>query len=242
MSDDSSKKTVEATAKKRREMGIPGALFWSGLCYIAPQALLLLILPFIADWPISDNLGFSVLGVAYELLIIAAIWLVLKFYNLDFTAIGLGKKVKFGYLKTAILAFVVYLPISIIVSQIASIVFTIDLDQAQDVGFSDPQGIEIFTAFLVLVVLTPLAEELLFRGLMFFGLRRRLPFWVTSLIVSLLFAVVHWQLNVAIDVFVLSMISCYIREKSASLWPPVFLHGLKNSLAFLLLFVFKVAA
>jgi membrane protease YdiL (CAAX protease family) len=36
------------------------------------------------------------------------------------------------------------------------------------------------------------------------------------------------------------MVLAYLREKTGSLWPPIGLHALKNFVAFMALFVFKV--
>jgi membrane protease YdiL (CAAX protease family) len=45
----------------------------------------------------------------------------------------------------------------------------------------------------------------------------------------------------AIDTFILGMVLAYLRERSGSLWPSIGLHASKNMIAFLFLFVFKIA-
>ncbi|HMS30884.1 MAG TPA: type II CAAX endopeptidase family protein [Candidatus Saccharibacteria bacterium] len=112
--------------------------------------------------------------------------------------------------------------------------------QVQDVGFDKlNHPAELVTAFLALVVITPIVEEVIFRGILFKGLRRRLPFWVSAVFTSVLFAVAHGQWNVAVDTFALSIILCYLVEKNQSSVPTILVHGLKNGLAFVLLFVYK---
>jgi membrane protease YdiL (CAAX protease family) len=54
--------------------------------------------------------------------------------------------------------------------------------------------------------------------------------------VSALFGLAHMQWNVAIDVFVLSMVACYLRELTGSIWAGIILHCLKNLIAFIALF------
>ena len=113
-------------------------------------------------------------------------------------------------------------------------------DQAQDVGFSNvTTSADLIITFVALVILTPIFEEIVFRGVLFRGLRRRLPFWFAAIITSLAFALAHLQLNVAVDTFALSLVLCYLVEKSDSVFPAILLHATKNALAFLLLFVFK---
>lgn len=113
-----------------------------------------------------------------------------------------------------------------------------DAKQAQEVGFTHlSQRYEYIVAFLTLVVIAPVAEEVLFRGYLYGKLRKLLPWWMGAVIVSVLFGFAHGQWNVAVDTFVLSMFACILRNISGSLWPSIMLHMLKNGLAFYLLFV-----
>ena len=41
----------------------------------------------------------------------------------------------------------------------------------------------------------------------------------------------------ALDTFTLSMVLCYLRQETDSLWPGILLHALKNCIAFITLFV-----
>lgn len=114
----------------------------------------------------------------------------------------------------------------------------VDLQQKQEVGFTNPHGfIEFAAAFVTLVIIAPIFEELMFRGFLFGRLRTVSNFWVSAIITSLIFAVLHLQLNVGIDVFVLSLFLCFLREKFQSIWPGVMVHMLKNGLAYTLLFI-----
>lgn len=114
----------------------------------------------------------------------------------------------------------------------------IDLTQAQNVGFSSPGAwYDYVLSFLVLVVVAPLAEEVIFRGFLYSGIRKRGSFIFAALLTSIAFAFLHGQVNVGIDVFILSMFLCYLREKFDSIWPGVLVHALKNGLAYTVLFI-----
>ena len=114
----------------------------------------------------------------------------------------------------------------------------IDLEQSQDVGFAGiSQPYEYVLAFIALVILPPIAEEVLFRGYLFGRLRSRMRLVLSALIVSVAFGFVHGQWNVGIDTFVLSLFLCYLREATGSLWAPIVLHAIKNGLAYALLFI-----
>lgn len=112
------------------------------------------------------------------------------------------------------------------------------LDQAQDVGFQAMGSrIDNLLAFLTLVVLSPLAEETLFRGYLYGKLKAYVPAVLAALVTSLLFALVHFQLNVGIDVFVLSLFLCGLRSLTGSIWAGVLVHMIKNGVAYYALFV-----
>ncbi len=135
--------------------------------------------------------------------------------------------------------FVVYYIFSIILVYVASqIIPAFDMQQTQDVGFSNlTERYEVMLAFLTLVIIAPIAEELLFRGYLYGKLRKSVPMWLAILMTSTLFAIVHGQWNVAIDVFALSLVMCGLREITGSIWAGVILHTMKNALAFYLLFI-----
>lgn len=142
---------------------------------------------------------------------------------------------------------VAYLILFLTVASLASSFTSINLEQEQDVGFQAVVGAkELLMAFVSLALLPPLVEELLFRGFLFGGLRRTLRFGITALITSVLFALPHllggrvgegllWVAG--LDTFILSLVLCYLREKTGRLWAGVGLHALKNGLAFWVLFI-----
>jgi membrane protease YdiL (CAAX protease family) len=112
------------------------------------------------------------------------------------------------------------------------------IDQKQQVGFQDISlPIHYVYAFLALVVVAPIFEEILFRGYLFGFIRKKTSFFLTALLVSGIFGLIHLQLNVAIDVFCLSLVACYLREKTGTIWASVLLHMIKNGIAFFLLFL-----
>lgn len=114
----------------------------------------------------------------------------------------------------------------------------VDYAQTQETGFSQISSqYEYILAFISLVLIAPIAEELLFRGYLLGKLRKYAPLWLAILITSALFAAVHFQWNVAIDVFVLSIVLCLLRVVSKSLWPSILLHMMKNGVAFYFLFI-----
>lgn len=116
-----------------------------------------------------------------------------------------------------------------------------DAGQHQNIGFSNLiRQYELLLAFVTLVIIAPLAEEILFRGYLYGKLRKSVPIWVAMLVTSALFGFLHGQWNVGIDVFVLSLVMCTLREITGSIWAGVLVHMIKNGLAFFILFIYPV--
>lgn len=141
--------------------------------------------------------------------------------------------------------FIVYLFISAILLYILSRLSPgFNVDQKQDVGFSDViLQYQYILAFVSLVIVVPIAEEVLFRGYLFGKLKKSVPVWLAILVTSLVFGVFHlvnsgaFAWNLAIDTFTLSVILCLLRVVTGNIWSSILLHMLKNGIAFYLYFI-----
>lgn len=93
------------------------------------------------------------------------------------------------------------------------------------------EGANLWVLFLTVGVLTPIAEELFFRGaLMGWMMLRRFPRWTVILLPALLFAVMHLNPVGMLPIFFLALLLGYLRWASGSLWPSVGLHICNNLL------------
>lgn len=114
------------------------------------------------------------------------------------------------------------------------------LTQTQDIGFSTSQSaLGLINVFIILAIIAPLVEEMIFRGMGYLNLRRLLGFWPAAIYTSLIFALYHGQLNVGIDTFILGMFMALAVEKTDSLWASPAMHVIKNGIAFSYLFLIK---
>jgi len=86
-----------------------------------------------------------------------------------------------------------------------------------------------------LVFTAPFSEELLFRGFLFAGLRRYLPFWLAAIIPGALFSAAHFQVGLFIPFFAIGVLFAYVYEKTNSLYTAIMTHLLFNLLSFVLL-------
>jgi tetratricopeptide (TPR) repeat protein len=94
-------------------------------------------------------------------------------------------------------------------------------------------------ASLSIVVIGPMAEEIIFRGLMYGALEKRLRVSGAILASSLVFALVHLQAMYVVPIFLLGMVLGWARWKTGSLGLPILLHVLNNGVALLLLRSFE---
>jgi CAAX protease family protein len=87
-------------------------------------------------------------------------------------------------------------------------------------------------------LLSPLAEELVFRGALFGWVRRRLPALPTILLTSVLFSATHTyvpfslqvQLPLFSDIFLGSIVVAWVRERTGSSLNTFVMHAVNNSL------------
>jgi membrane protease YdiL (CAAX protease family) len=159
--------------------------------------------------------------------------------RISFEELGLSRLLTWTDMTLAPAGFIVYFVASSLLVYLGSqLIPCFDLGQVQETGFSHvSQYYEYALAFAALIIVAPIAEEVLFRGFLSGTLRTRMPVWVAILITSALFGLIHWQWNVGLDVFALSIVLCSLREVTGSIWSGILLHMLKNSIAFFIVFI-----
>ena len=96
-------------------------------------------------------------------------------------------------------------------------------------------GLRSYLLLLALVV-APLAEEVMFRGLALPALARRLGGPAAVLLVALVFALLHFHLHSLAALFTLGVALAWVYIHTGTLWAPVTLHALFNGVNLGLLF------
>lgn len=153
--------------------------------------------------------------------------------------LGLTRTLSWFDLLLGTIAVIPYLVLAVIAISIAG-VFIPDfyLSEPQDVGFNSVRSAsDYMLAFATLVIIAPIAEEVLFRGYFYGGLRKHMGIIVSSIVVSVVFGVLHGQWNVGVNVFALSLVLCALREMTGSIWAGIVLHMVKNAIAFYGLYI-----
>ena len=126
----------------------------------------------------------------------------------------------------------------------------VDMSQPQSLPFQ-PNTIytrtDMALIYLVLAVMAPICEEILFRGYLYDRLRRFLPATATVVITAVVFGALHIigsdsygnfraQINVGIIITVLGVALGILREYTGSVWASIFTHMVQNSVVFFLIF------
>ncbi|MBR5850792.1 MAG: CPBP family intramembrane metalloprotease [Alistipes sp.] len=90
-------------------------------------------------------------------------------------------------------------------------------------------------SIVALVIIAPLFEEFICRGLIYGSLRTRYRMLPSMLLSALFFGVLHLHPTALINAFFMGLILAYIYERTATLWSAIALHALNNATAYLLL-------
>jgi membrane protease YdiL (CAAX protease family) len=86
---------------------------------------------------------------------------------------------------------------------------------------------------LLIAIAAPIAEEVCFRGMLFGGLRRRLPRVAAALLAAAFFGALHATtgLSAVPPLIAFGFVLCLLYEKTGSIVPGIILHVLNNSVA-----------
>ena len=88
-------------------------------------------------------------------------------------------------------------------------------------------------ALIMLAVLPPICEEILFRGVLARSLATKLPIWIAMALSALLFSAYHLSLVQAPATFTLGVVFALLAIRSDSVVPSIIAHGLNNAIAVL---------
>lgn len=127
--------------------------------------------------------------------------------------------------------------LQLIVSMCLNAVFTVlpqDMTDAYGELMETLIGGNVWISLIVTVVLAPLAEELLFRGVTLKKAQKIMPFMAANILQALLFGIYHGNLIQGTYAFLLGLILGFTAEYFHSIWAPILLHAFVNGSAELL--------
>jgi membrane protease YdiL (CAAX protease family) len=99
-------------------------------------------------------------------------------------------------------------------------------------------GGSIWLQILGMSIGAPLAEELIFRGLMFKRLRGSMSYMWAAIITATCFGLYHGNVVQFIYAFFLSLMLTYVYEKFRTIWAPIFFHAVANGFSLVMTYLF----
>lgn len=235
--------TTAPSTLKRRLLTALALCAWTYVSTVAAQYLIAYLFAFTIDRTLLDTPLWTAIysALTYVLALVLVVLVPIKLFKKWRTSreeLGLTGAPTWIDLGLAPAAFIIYLVIAGILTAIFQNFPWFDVEQAQDVGFNLlNSGLDRIIAFISLVVIAPIAEELIFRGWLYGKLRARLSLIPAILLTSLLFGFMHGQWNVGVNVFAMSIVLCLQRETTGTIYSGILLHMLKNGIAFCLLYL-----
>lgn len=134
--------------------------------------------------------------------------------------------------KLTVLAYLVYIGCAL---AIAALIQPEQEDITRELGYGEGVLASV-GAGLLIVVAAPLTEEVFFRGFLFAGLRRGLPFALAAAISAGIWGLFHFTgadtWGVVLQLSVFGVILAWLYERTGSIWPPISMHLFNNAIAF----------
>jgi len=185
-------------------------------------------------YPSFPIYGFSSLQLFSSLMIdFITIILAIRIFNVDvkeqLNKIGLTTTFLFSLL--AILIFLLILPLSNPVDFFEKIAnHKITTHQLDFMIFETPDFFNLFYFFLM-VIITPIIEEILYRGIIFNFFLKKYSVLISITLSSLIFAIIHLKFFGIGYLFLYGLLFGFAYYKTKSLFTPILLHFLINLMA-----------
>jgi membrane protease YdiL (CAAX protease family) len=178
--------------------------------------------------PIEEIHGYIAWGAAYSLSLIGTVWFVFAIIRripiADFGGAASDRRAKL----LALCWGLVGIAVSWAAFAIADEIIEWDRDHSFGLGPTTTLA-QVGTLFLFVAILGPLAEELMYRGVLFRWPRQRLSFWPAAIASSLFFGIVHQYWDAIINATIAGVFFAWLFERTKSLLVPIIAHQAWNA-------------
>lgn len=143
------------------------------------------------------------------------------------------------WLLAAVVSALFFIPVRVVIGLGVQQLLRLPMDNLEaraDILASDRSWVGFISTLLMAGAVIPFAEELFFRGVLYGWLRRRYGMWIGIAVSALVFAIAHADIAIGVSNLILGLVLAWVYERSQSLWVPVTLHAVNNSLAVALLY------
>ena len=140
-------------------------------------------------------------------------------------------------IKRTLKYFVAFLPVIFIMSFLCKIMLFEYEEQKLVVEIKKNFNNNLFFNFFLIIIVAPIIEEIVFRGLFYKTLKNFIPFVQASIISSLIFAIIHENILSLTILFLLSLYLTWIYERTNSILYSIITHSIFNFLNLLLIYI-----
>ena len=191
---------------------------------------------------ISFGLAISVSGLLIYIILIP---LILLFIRVDGSLDRMKEMLKFGSTKRALILLLGIPIVVTIIDFVLTMVYGIawfgifgEPSTNTDLGTSwESSTVDIALLFLSVAIVTPIVEELMFRGYILDAINRKHSDWTAIIWSSILFGLIHIDSFVVGQAFMGGIIYGWIRVRTGSLLPSIAGHMMWNMLALMLTYL-----
>ncbi len=152
-------------------------------------------------------------------------------------------RLPWGWIAGGVAAAILLIPLRVGLALAVQLAAGGSLDELQNsmrMGIFSPGGsllLNFLVTFILGGLIVPISEELFFRGAVYSWFRDRFGMWPSIIGSGLLFALGHADLlPVVVTSLVLGLVNAWLMERTKSIWVPIVVHMVNNSLAILLLY------
>ena len=146
--------------------------------------------------------------------------------------------INYKYINSLIQKIIILWPILVFVSIVSKMIFSEFTEQniVKDVRKLN-NFYEFLTVFIMVVIVAPVIEEILFRGLIYRVFKGLVGPFIAAFISSILFSFVHINLLSFPYLFIFGIVLCTYYEKENTIVTPILIHSIFNGIMLTLILV-----
>ncbi len=190
-----------------------------------------------AGFPLDEKTGLILVNIVFlDLGILLITWMLLKEHSIGWAdAFGLeSDHLGVTFLQGAITAVAGFFMAAMVGALVTAALEFIDIEVSAQEVVNTFQNAEHASQKILLglmaVILAPIVEEVMFRGVLFTALKQYLPSWIALWGSAVLFGLVHANMVSLLPLTLLAVMLAKLYERSGNLWAPIFAHAIFNSI------------
>lgn len=222
--------------KEKDPWGRKELLFLLGIEFFVGIIFIKFVLhPIYSDFLEDDLYAGTLVGLTLAITLISGVYFIaLRPKNLSWSAVGVKPFRKKDW-KLIFIYSITLLVGAVIIVVLTSFIGNTWENNKTEALQRDVTFLTVLLAFVSAAIISPIYEEIFYRGFLYRWFRTRYGLWIAVLLSSFVFTIVHIPTyNVMPVNFISGIIFALAYERTNSIWPAVLIHGLTNGTMVLL--------